>query len=227
VPTPSPPEAPSTEIALPATAPFDVFSSAAHFELAQRIAKSLAASTLVPTQYQQNLPNCLVAMEMANRMDASILMVMQNLYVIQGRPCWSSPFIIASINSCGRFSPLQFDLTGEPGSIERRCIAHARDLKTGLRLESPEISITMAKLEGWLDRPGSKWKTMPDLMLRYRAGAFFGRLFCPEKLLGMHSVEEVGDIIDVTPRPPASAVTAAKQMLTDAVDAQQKTQEAP
>jgi hypothetical protein len=52
----------------------------------------------------------------------------------------------------------------------------------------------MAKLEGWLDKPGSKWKTMPELMLKYRAAAFFGRLYAPEIMMGLYSADEVVDI---------------------------------
>jgi hypothetical protein len=59
----------------------------------------------------------------------------------------------------------------------------------------------MAKAEGWLDKAGSKWKTMPELMLKYRAAAFFGRLYAPEVLMGMQTSEEV---IDITPIQPAS-----------------------
>ena len=95
------------------------------FELSQRIAKMLASSTLVPEQYRavikvkagkdqfgnmtyrdeenpNGLSNCVIALNMANRMGADPLMIMQNLYLIEGRPSWSSQFIMASINSCGR-----------------------------------------------------------------------------------------------------------------------------
>ena len=59
----------------------------------------------------------------------------------------------------------------------------------------------MAKAEGWLTKTGSKWQTMPELMLKYRAAAFFGRLYAPEVLMGMQTAEEV---IDITPIQPAS-----------------------
>ena len=54
--------------------------------------------------------------------------------------------------------------------------------------------MAMANAEGWVSKAGSKWKTMPELMMRYRAAAFFGRLYAPEITMGMHSVEEVVDI---------------------------------
>ena len=167
----------------------------AQFEHAQRIAKVLSSSDLVPTQYKNNVANTLVALEMANRMGASPLMVMQNLHIIHGRPSWGSSFIIASLNSCGRFSTLRF--VGD----SNKCKAVATDKATGEVLEGPTVSLEMAKAEGWLTKTGSKWLTMPELMLKYRAAAFFGRLYAPEVLMGMQTSEEV---IDITPMQPAS-----------------------
>jgi hypothetical protein len=167
----------------------------AQFEHAQRIAKVLSSSDLVPTQYKNNVANTLVALEMANRMGASPLMVMQNLHIIHGRPSWGSSFIIASLNSCGRFTTLRFQ------GDANKCKAVATDKATGEVLEGPTVSLEMAKAEGWLDKAGSKWKTMPELMLKYRAAAFFGRLYAPEVLMGMQTSEEV---IDITPIQPAS-----------------------
>lgn len=134
----------------------------------------------------------MIALEMSNRMGASPLMVMQNLYIVHGKPGWSSTFIIAGLNACKRFSTLKFRMSG--AGMERSCIAHAKDLEDGDILESPEITMTMAKAEGWLDKTGSKWRTMPDLMLRYRAAAFFGRLYAPEIMMGMQTNEEIVDI---------------------------------
>jgi hypothetical protein len=160
----------------------------AQFEHAQRIAKLLSSSDLVPNQYKGNIANTMVALEMAHRMNASPLMVMQNLHIIHGRPSWGSSFIIASLNSCGRFGTLRFEST--PTS----CKAVTMDKQSGAILEGPTVTMEMAKLEGWLNKPGSKWKTMPELMLKYRAAAFFGRLYAPEIMMGLYSADEVVDI---------------------------------
>ena len=160
----------------------------AQFEHAQRIAKLLSSSDLVPNQYKGNIANTMVALEMAHRMNASPLMVMQNLHIIHGRPSWCSSFIIASLNSCGRFGTLRFEST--PTS----CKAVTMDKQSGAILEGPTVTMEMAKAEGWLDKPGSKWKTMPELMLKYRAAAFFGRLYAPEIMMGLYSADEVVDI---------------------------------
>ena len=138
------------------------------FELMQRASKALAASTLVPTQFQNNMPNCLIALEMAQRIGASPLMVMQNLYIVYGRPAWSSKFLIASFNQCGRFSAVRFEWIGEKGKDTWGCRAWAMEKETQQRIEGPTITIALAKAEGWYEKSGSKWKTIPELMLMYR-----------------------------------------------------------
>lgn len=166
------------------------------FALMQRIAQAFAASTLVPDQYrgQAGVANCIVALEMANRMGASPLMVMQNLYLVHGRPSWSATFMIASINATRRFTPLKFRMNGTKGHDDRGCVAYATELNSGELLESTEIDVKMAKDEGWFGKAGSKWKTMPEQMLKYRAATFFCRLYCPEVLMGLRTADEVEDI---------------------------------
>lgn len=162
------------------------------FEHAQRVAKMISSSSLIPKEYQGNIQNTMIALEMANRIGASPIMVMQNLYVIQGKPSWSSTFIIAALNACRRFSPLRFEMNGE--GEEYGCHAWAYDIATKDKLEGPKITMKMANAEGWVSKSGSKWKTMPELMLRYRAAAFFGRLYAPDIMMGMQTAEEVQDV---------------------------------
>lgn len=174
-----------------ALVPEGVFSGSAAFENAQRMAKALASSDLVPQAFKGNIANCLVALEVAQRTGSSALAVLQNLHIIHGRPSWSSQYIIGALNSCGRFAPIRFLMKGE--GDKRSCVAWTTD-KTGERLEGPEVSIAMAKTEGWFGKSGSKWQTMPELMLRYRAAAFFGRLYAPDILMGMQSDDEIRDV---------------------------------
>ena len=159
------------------------------FQLVQRKALLLSESDLVPKAYQKKIGNCVIAIDLATRTGMDVLMVMQNLHIIQGKPSWSSTYVIAAINSSGRFStPLNFEMKDDSS-----CVAYAIG-KDGQKYEGPEVNMVMAKAEGWIDKSGSKWKTMPALMLRYRSAAFFGRLFTPELMLGMHTEDEVIDM---------------------------------
>jgi hypothetical protein len=181
----------ATEQSLTVVPSAPVYADKVAFEHSQRVAKMLTMSSLVPKEYQNNIPNIMIALEMANRIGASPLMVMQNLNIIQGRPSWSSQFIISALNSCKRFSPLRFKMDGE--GDEYGCTAWAKD-HTGEILEGPKVTWKMANAEGWATKGGSKWKTMPELMFRYRAAAFFGRLYAPDVLMGMGDVGEAEDI---------------------------------
>ena len=190
------------------------FTDVQGFALAQRVAKALAASTLVPAQYQNNMPNCLIALEMAERLHASILMIMQNLYVVQGRPGWSSKFLIASFNQCGRFSSIRYEWVGEPGNDGWGCRAWATELKGGARIVGPLITIALAKKEGWYGKNGSKWQTIPELMLMYRSAGWLVNTHAPEISMGLGTSEEAEDIelrpdAGGTYEAAASAQTAA------------------
>ena len=198
---------------------FDDSTAFAHM---QRVAKMFSASKLVPVAFQgeENISNCVIALNMAKRMGADPLAVMQNLDVIYGRPSFRAQFIISCVNTCGRFSPLRFTVEGE--GDKKTCTAWAIEKSNGEKLEGPSVSIQMAKDEGWHGKNGSKWKTMPDLMLRYRAATFFGRLYAPEILMGMQTTEELADIgkpvIEVAPAPKFSIPTqndAPAEILTE------------
>jgi len=194
-----------------------VFSGIQAFEEAQRIAKALASSTLIPPQFQgqQGFANCLVALEIANRMRISPFLAMQHLHVIHGRPSWSSSFIIAMVNGCGRFSPLRFEISGEGDSLA--CYARATDLASEQELKGPTITMAMAKKEGWSTKPGSKWATMSELMISYRAAAFWGRLYASDLLLGLQTQEEVIDIQPVTVKAVAPSLDELNAKITQPV----------
>lgn len=170
-------------------------------EITQRVAQMYNRSTLVPTAYQgeAGFSNCCIAVDMATRMQANPLMVMQNLYIVHGNPSWSSKFLIATINTCGRFMPLQYECNGLQGDdYGWRCVTYAEnDIATQNRLEGPWVTWRMVKAEGWDVKQGSKWRTMPEVMFRYRAAAFWQRLYAPEIGMGFQTVEESQDLRDV------------------------------
>jgi len=201
--------------------PISPFTSIKTFETAQRMANILCSSSLVPVQYQgsKNLPNCVIALEMANRVGVSPFLIMQNMHVIQGRPSMSAQYLIAMINASGKFSPLRW-------KVEKRgkkkinnfeiedCtyVAWARELSTGEVLEGPEVTTEMAVREGWYGKNGSKWQTMPDLMFRYRSAAFFSRMYCPEMAMGLHTTEEIEEMPPTPEMKKVDAVSRAEEL---------------
>lgn len=177
------------------------FSSDSAFSSAQRMAKALASSALVPKDYQGNVANCLIAMELASRIGASVLMVMQHLVIVHGKPTWSATFLIATVNSSGKFTPLRFRWEGKPGTDDWGCRAVAKDRASGEECVGTLVTLGMAKAEGWATRNGSKYKALGEQMLAYRAASFWTRLYSPELSLGMQTADEVIDAFgeDTTP----------------------------
>ncbi len=174
------------------------FGNKQSLELALKAANILGKSTLVPQEYQNNIPNCVIALNMASRMNADPLMVMQNLYIVYGRPGWSSQFLISTFNTSGRFSALRYEWIGNPGKDDYGCKAWAVEKETGEKLEGSSVTIAIAKKEGWYEKKGSKWQTMPQQMLMYRAASWFIRAYAPELAMGMHTEDEIYDTIDLS-----------------------------
>lgn len=244
------------------------FNTYRGFQAMSHMAESLANSTIIPEAFRNTImvkdhydqrakkwifrpeanpngvSNCIIALNMAQRLGADPMMIMQNLYLVDGRPSWSSQFIIAAINSSGRYSPLRFDISGgdedteipyavtewvysqatnkkepvESNQVARvknfKCVAWVIEKATGERLESTPITMEMAVKEGWYQKNGSKWQSMPEQMLRYRAASFFGRIYAPDLLMGLRTQEEELDsMIDVTPEPTPQEIPATLESI--------------
>lgn len=194
------------------------------FETYQRIAMPLADSDFVPAAYRGKIGNCIMAVEMAARIGTFPLAVMQNLCIVKGNPTWKSKFLIGCVNTCGRYTSMDYRITinGKVGNIKYKywekdkdgknrelfkpfenpgldnleCVAFATEKATGKVLTSTPASIRMAIEEGWYTKDGSKWKTMPELMLRYRAASFWVSTYAPEMSMGLRTEEEQRDIVD-------------------------------
>lgn len=234
----------------PATQSGFNFFDPVQFETMQRVCQMFASSDLVPDTYKavvkpipaganeatikavqaenaavrsKAVANCMIAVEVSTRIGASPLMVMQNMAVIYGRPSWSSKFLIATVNSCGRFEPLQFkfadkgalgmvDYTDYVWNATKRCkeaatkqfdgrkihdiecVAYTTKKGSDNVLESAPVSVRLAIQEGWYTKNGSKWQTMTRQMLMYRAASMWTNAYAPELSMGMRTVEEQQDI---------------------------------
>ena len=179
---------------IPKENPVNLYGTKEGFELIQRQALAISKGTMIPTAYQGNMANCMIAIEMAHRMAMSPFMVMQNLQIIQGSPGWKSEYVISKIETCGKFKDVDFEFFGNEGTDSWGCRLKASRTRDGRELVSERITIAMAKSEGWYHRKGSKWPNMPRQMLMYRAAAFFSRINCPEILNGVRPADEIIDI---------------------------------
>lgn len=212
------------------------FMNPDHLASIQKVANMFAYSDLVPDIYKvtgtgnemKAKANCIIAIDIAQRIGANVLMVMQNLVIIYGKPSWSSKFLIGTVNTCGRFEPLkykfedlgklenykfkEYETTYDKGSkstkivektltgsiLNLQCTAYTTRKGDNDVLEGPPISIEIAINEGWYTKKGSKWPNMSKLMLMYRAASLWTSLYAPDLSLGMRTAEEEQDIVDIT-----------------------------
>ena len=184
-----------------------LFFNVQKFEHAQRIGQALATATMIPEHYRRNIGNCLIALNLAERMQADPMMVMQNTYIVHGKPGIEAKLAIALINTSGRFEPLKYEYKMDSDGAVVECFAYAKEKATGEILNGPEVTWQMVQAEGW-DKPKaqmpSKWNTMRKLMFTYRAAMFFARVHIPEALLGFYTTEELTDSIDLEAQPNGS-----------------------
>lgn len=221
------------------------FFNPSQYEIIKQVSTMFANSELVPDMYRQSdkntlakaTANCMIALEVAHRIGASPLMVMQNLVIIYGRPSWSSTFLIATVNTCGRFEPLKYKFTnlGKLGKVEFteyvwaggrkspktsvfdgshidniQCVAYTSAKGSDEILESAPIDVRMAIEEGWYTKSGSKWPTMTKQMLIYRSASFWTRAYAPELSMGMQTAEEIIDVVDIPYEEVKDKVEAKK-----------------
>lgn len=163
------------------------------FKTTQRMAQLLVASDTIPQSYKGKIADCVIAIDMANRMGVSPLVIMQNSQIVRGNFSWKGTACKAMIDGCGKYDDSYYVEVGKRGEDSWGYYLEALD-KHGRTVRGVTVDIAMAKAEGWYQKDGSKWKTMPELMLKYRAAAFFFRTECASLAMGFLTSEEQEDI---------------------------------
>lgn len=192
-----------------------------------RAAQLLASSTILPKDFTRQPANVFIALHLAKRLGMDPIMCMQKMYIVHGRPAFEAQFQIALVNSSGLFTePIRWREVGTKGSDDHGMVAYATRKSGGKPCEA-RVTMGMAKAEGWLSKEGSKWKTLPELMLCYRSASFFAKIHCPEVILGMASRQELEDsappTIDVTvseaqPHPALAAPEPVVSQMDQVLD---------
>ena len=179
----------------------DIYSDGAAFALAQRWAQAFSASKLVPEHLQGKAADCLVAFALARTMKLEPLTVLQNIHFVKGKPGWSAQFLIARANMSGKFTHgLRWRTEGKGADMSVTCYAHTTDGE----VVDATASMAMAQAEGWTSN--SKYKSMPEQMLRYRSATLLVSLYCPEVKFGIPTAEELEDVAAAAPPAQVSRI---------------------
>ncbi len=185
-------KAPARAIVLKDNGQFSSYMDSGKFAQLWRVGVAFSQSTMVPAHFKNKQADCFIVCQMAMRLGIDPFMLLQKTYVIGGKPAMEAQIAIALVNTSGLFKTnIRYEITGE--GDDRGCVAWVLD-QDGQRLNGPRVTMGTAKSEGWLGRNGSKWRTIPELMMQYRAATWFARLYCPERLMGMLTDDEARDI---------------------------------
>lgn len=178
----------------------------AEFEFFQRKAALYASSKIIPKDFQGNVAHCFQVIEMSKHLGVPEMIAFQHCYIIHGKASFSAVFMISCFNTCGRFTPINYEFMGEGDT--RSCRATTTIRETGELVVGPEVSIATAKADGWYSKAGSKWKTIPELMLRYRAASWLVKTVAPEIAVGL---SESGEVMDEPVTLTSSALPPVEQ----------------
>lgn len=188
----------------------NIYASTQAFNELFKIGSVMSKTQLVPDNYRNKPEDCTIAIDIANRNGMSPLSVMQNLYVVKGKPTWSGQACIAMLRASKEYEHVKPVMVGERNTDGWGCYFKAIDKSDGEVAKGTLVTIQMAKDEGWYSKPGSKWPTMPEQMLQYRAAAFFARIYMPNVLMGFSVEGEAEDTSPVPVQAPPDPFSNAK-----------------
>lgn len=198
---------------------FSMYLDTGKFEHMWRVATALAKSSIVPKHYQENPANCLLAVNMSLRLRLDPFMFMQKTTVINDKLGFEAQLIIAMVNTQKPFkTPVRYIYTGTAGQDDFTCTAWAIT-KDDERIEY-KLSVGQARKIGNAKK-NDNWLNTPELMITYRATTYLIRLYAPELLMGMSTIDELVDmrgIRDVTPSGEAIAPENPAEKLSGMLD---------
>ena len=192
------------------------YLSSSNFEHYYRIANMMSKSSMVPKHYIDKPQDILLAMEYGRSLHLGPLQAVQNIAVINSKPCLYGDAILAVCSGHPDFE----DISEEPIIDDKgNIVGYVCTVKRkGRSAVIQSFTKTQANLAGLWDKQGP-WKAYPERMLQMRARSFALRDSFADALGGVRVVEEVRDyheIKDITPKK--ENISKAKEELKELLE---------
>lgn len=158
-----------------------------------RIAAQYSKSDLVPEAYKNKPENVIIALGMSQKTGFDVFTIMQNLSIVKGKASWSGSFCRTLIESTGLYKDIDLIEVGKREDDTWGYYLQAIRKSDGKIVKGASVTMAMAKTEGWINK-NPKWKSMPELMMQYRATAFFARVYASSAINGIQTSEEIEDV---------------------------------
>lgn len=186
--------------ALTAAKDNDSLLSKDNLEHSLRIAELLATTDMTPKAYKNKPNDVLIAMELGRSWGLSPLQAIQNIAVINGKPCAYGDLVLAICSSHPDFENIEEKkMTGKDGKV----IGYQCTVKRKGRTEvCQSFTLEQASKAGLIERSPT-WKAYTERMLQMRARGFALRDSFADALNGVAIREEIEDyeVRDITPKP--------------------------
>lgn len=168
---------------------------------AMELAKMMAATKSVPPHLRGNAGDCLAVVMFASRVEMDPFAVSSKTYFVNDRMAYEAQLVMALINTraplVGR---LKYEWIGEGNAMKCRVTGKLRGEPEPLSVEQDIGTITT--------KNSPLWKSSPKQQLGYYTARMWGRLHCPEVLLGVYTPDEMQDMGVLERNPDGTYVQA-------------------
>lgn len=169
------------------------------------IAEKIAKTNMVPKNYIGKPMEIVIAMEYGISLGLGMMQSLQEIAVINGKPCLYGDGMLAVCQGSSKYDGMQEKmLLDESGAVVG---ASCTVKRINSEPYTKDFTIDQAKKAGLWGKAGV-WSQYPDRMLQMRARGFALRDQFADVLRGVKTVEEVEDyqIKDITPKSKASDI---------------------
>ena len=177
----------NTQLALSEPQGIQINSLAEMREFAEIVVKSRLAPKGFDTP-----ESVLVALQMGAELGLSPMSALQNIAVINGRPCLYGDALLAVVRASGQLEVFEETMErGKSGDDESFC-AVCKVQRKGYTVTETRFTVADAKKAGLWGKTGP-WSVYPKRMLQMRARSFALRDGFADHLKGMKAAEEIED----------------------------------
>lgn len=160
-----------------------------NYEEVFKMGTLMAKTNMVPKDFKGQPENTIVAIQMGLEVGLLPMQALQNIAVINGRPCIWGDAQLALVRGSGHMEWMKESGDMEYATCEVKRFGDPNPVSQTFRK-------TDAQRAGLWEKVGP-WKQYPKRMLQMRARGFALRDLFPDVLKGIQSREEVQDIIDI------------------------------
>lgn len=201
----------------------------AKFERMNQLAKMMASGKCaIPRHLQGNPGDCFAIIAQAAQWKMNPFVVAQKTHVVNGALGYEAQLINAVVTSMNVISDrFRYEYVGNWDEYRKSGFAKTAEMGCGVNVGATLRGETEVR---WLPMPlgmeqvktrnSPLWATNPMQQLAYLAVKYWTRLYAPDAILGVYSVDElaegVAEPVNITPSP-AAPKTAKTEVLKDRI----------